>query len=100
MGSDGVVEIKSVIYSTHHANIKRGSFDPTYKWQHVGHLDCTGRDWVDSVSYCSDFPEDIQLVVYRLHRADYLAEIERLRERRAEFLVLVGNIFSNDLRKM
>lgn len=87
--SNGVIEIKSVIPKTHNATLKRNSFDPSYKWQLVGHLDCTGRDWVDFVSFCSDFPVGKQLIVHRLHRNDYLDEIERLRLRRAEFLELV-----------
>lgn len=89
VGLDGVVEIKSVIASTHEANIKRGRPDPAYKWQLAGHLDCTGRQWVDFVSYCADYPEWNQLAVYRLHREDMLAELAQLAERRAEFLRLV-----------
>lgn len=89
VNKDGGVEIKSVIAPTHYATLLRGSFDPAYRWQLVGHLDCTGRDWFDFVSYCSDFHEDRQLLVYRLHREDCLADIERLRARRADFLDLV-----------
>ena len=55
--SDGVVEIKSVIASTHRDTQRRGSFDPAYRWQLIGHLDCTGRRWVDFVSFCADFPD-------------------------------------------
>jgi hypothetical protein len=89
VGADGVIEIKSVIAKTHNATLKRGNFDPSYKWQLIGHLDCTERDWVDFVSFCSDFPEGKQLLVYRLHRTDYVDEIARLRSRRDEFLRLV-----------
>lgn len=89
VNEDGVVEIKSVIAPTHYATLRRGSFDPAYRWQLVGHLDCTGRDWVDFISYCADFREDRQLIVHRLHREDCLEEIERLNERRTEFLALV-----------
>ena len=46
MGRDGVIEIKSVIASTHYATLRRNSFDPAYRWQLVSHLDCTGRAWV------------------------------------------------------
>jgi hypothetical protein len=95
IGDDGVVEIKSVIASTHYATILRGSFDPAYRWQLVGHLDCTERDWVDFISYCSDFPEGMQLAIYRLHRSDCLPEIERLKQRRAEFLRLVDETLEN-----
>lgn len=89
VGSDGVVEIKSVIAPTHYATLRRGNFDPSYRWQLVGHLDCTGRDWVDFVSYCADFPAACQLSVHRLTRKECEAEIQRLHARRAEFLRLV-----------
>jgi len=90
VGTDGVLEIKSVIAKTHYATLRRGSFDPAYKWQLVGHLDCTDRDWVDFASYCADFPPHRQLVTYRLHRAECEDEIARLRARREEFLNLVS----------
>ena len=86
VGEDGGVEIKSVIASTHWATRKRGKFDPAYRWQLVGHLDCTGRDWFDFISYCSDFPENDQLAVYRLTRAEAMDDIEALRLRRDKFL--------------
>lgn len=95
VGEDGGVEIKCVIASTHYATMQRGTFDPSYRWQLAGHLDCTGREWFDFVSYCEDFPADKQLIVYRLHRADYEDEIKRLRERRAEFLQLVHETLAN-----
>lgn len=95
VGNDGVIEIKSVIASTHYATLKRGSFDPAYRWQLVGHLDCTGRDWVDFISYCSDFPESGQLIVYRQDRDDFKEELKRLADRRAKFLDLVSETVKN-----
>jgi hypothetical protein len=92
VGSAGLIEIKSVIASTHYETIRRGSFDPAYKWQLVGHIDCTGCDWVDFVSYCSDFPRESQLCVYRVHRSDISDELRMLSERRAAFLDLVDQI--------
>lgn len=89
VGDDGVLEIKSVTAAVHYATLRRGSFDPAYRWQLIGHLDCTDRAWVDFASYCSEFPEASQLIVYRLHRGEFTEEIERLRARRAEFLTLV-----------
>lgn len=89
VGTDGVIEIKSVIASTHYATIQRGSYDPAYKWQLVGHLDCTGAHWVDFISYCSDFPEESRLFVSRLHREECEDELKMLSERRADFLLLV-----------
>jgi hypothetical protein len=89
IGDDGLIEVKSVIASTHYANIQRGTFDPAYKWQLVGHLDCSGRQWVDFVSYCSDFPDESRLCVYRLHRDECKDELAMLNERRADFLLLI-----------
>lgn len=89
---NGIIEIKSVIDSVHYANIKRGSFDPAYRWQLIGHLDCTGREWVDFVSYCSEFTIGKQLFIHRLYREEYLDEIARLNARREEFLALVSEI--------
>ena len=86
---DGVLEIKCVIAPVHHANIRRGKPDPAYKWQIVGHLDGTARDWVDFASYCSDYPEHQQLVVFRTYRGEVETELAQLAERRAEFLELV-----------
>lgn len=88
IGEDGVIEVKSVIASTHEATIKRGTFDPAYRWQMAGHFD-SGRKWVDFVSYCSDYPEWLQLVVYRVTRDEMAQEIEMLHERRTQFLALV-----------
>ena len=89
IGDCGVVEFKSVIAPVHYATLRRGSFDPAYRWQLIGHLDCTGRDWVDFASYCADFPADLQLIIHRLWSSDYRAEMARLVERRSQFLCLV-----------
>ncbi len=89
---DGVIEIKSVTGPppVHFATLQRGSFDPSYKWQLIGHLDCTGRNWVDFVSYCADFPENKQLIIHRLQRKDCDEEISQLCIRRKDFLNLIG----------
>lgn len=51
VGQDGLVEIKSVIAATHYSTLTRGSFDPAYRWQLVGHLDCSGRGgWTSSAT--------------------------------------------------
>lgn len=99
IGKDGVLEIKCVQAKPHYATLRRGSFDPAYRWQLVGHLDCTGRTWVDFASYCADFPESEQLIVYRLTRDECAAELERLRERRAQFLALVSETLNTLGRK-
>lgn len=95
VGPHGVLEIKSVTAGVHWDTMRRGSFDPAYRWQLVGHLDCSGRDWVDFASYCSDFPPAGQLVIYRQDRDDFKEELIQLAERRAEFLALVDTITLN-----
>ncbi|WP_334468909.1 YqaJ viral recombinase family protein [Arsenophonus sp. PmNCSU2021_1] len=89
VGNDGAIEIKSVIAPVHYETLKRKTFDPAYKWQLIGHLDCTERDWVDFVSYCADFPKEKQLIFYRLARKDCQDEINQLRLRRKDFLNLI-----------
>lgn len=100
VGNDRVIEIKSVIATTHYANIMRGTFDPAYKWQMIGHLDCSGRQFLDSISYCSEFPEENQLFVFTLNADDYHSELAILRERREEFLALVQKTKQNILERM
>lgn len=92
VGDDGVIEIKSVIAKVHYATLRRDAQDPAYKWQIIGHLDCSGRDWVDYVSYCSEFPEPTQLITHRIYAESCREDIDNLRERREEFLTLVASI--------
>lgn len=91
----GIIEIKSVIAPTHYDTLQRRNFDPVYRWQLVGHLDCTGRDWVDFVSYCAEFPEEKQLITHRLWRNDCEDELKRLKARREDFISLVLNTVEN-----
>lgn len=92
VGVNGIIEIKSVIDSVHYKNLVRCSYDPAYKWQIVGHLECTGRDWCDFVSYCADFPADSQIIVYRIHKNEVETEIKQLAERREKFNQLIDEI--------
>lgn len=92
---DGIIEIKSVIKTVHYATLMRGTFDPAYRWQLIGHLEGTGRQWVDFISYCPDYPEHHQLLIYRVNRDDVQEEIQRLRHRRDEFEGLIQSIMDN-----
>ena len=87
--ADGVIEIKSVIPSVHFANIKRANVDPAYKWQCIGNLKFTDRDWLDFVSYCADFPDGKKLYTYRLHKDDLDKEFEMIDARISQFQELV-----------
>lgn len=92
VGQDGVLEVKSVIASTHYATMRRGSFDPAYRWQLIGNLEGTNRDWIDFESFCSEFPDGQQTLIYRLERKHLEKEINSLIARRALFLKLVDDI--------
>jgi len=88
--NDGVIEIKSVIAPVHFASVKRQNVDPAYKWQLVGNLKFTGRDWIDFVSYCESFPVDKQLFTHRLYAKDLEEDFSKLDIRVSEFLLLVA----------
>ena len=89
VGTNGVIEIKSVISNVHYASIKRQSLDPTYKWQCIGNLMFTGRDWLDFISYCSTYPDDKQLFIHRIKKEELTDEFKMLNSRIAEFKKLV-----------
>lgn len=59
VGNHGVIKIKSIIDTTHHANLICVTFARFYKWQIVGHQDCTNCDMCEFISYCVDFHEKI-----------------------------------------
>ena len=86
---DGVIEIKSVISSVHFANKKRGGFDPTYQWQYFLNLMVTGREWIDFVSFCADFPEGKRLYEFRIFAEDSHEEFVKINNRVADFLLLI-----------
>ena len=88
---DGVIEIKSVIGPVHYANLKRQNVDPAYQWQCIGNLKFTGRDWLDFVSYCADFPDGRRLFTKRLHKAGLTEEFAMIDTRINEFKSLVDD---------
>ena len=91
---NGLVEIKSVIPTVHYANIKRNSYDPTYKWQFFFNLQESGKDWIDFVSYCSCYPKHNNLYVYRIQKDDIQDELKQIQTRLADFEKLVSQIKS------
>ncbi len=91
----GLIEIKSAIPSAHYARIKRGSLDPTYRWQSLFNMRESGSEWIDFISYCSTFTPDKKLFVYRAYAADYKTEYDQIADRVAEFMALVTVIKSD-----
>jgi hypothetical protein len=86
VGSDGCIEVKSVIPSTHWERIEKGGIDTAYKWQIQGHLLLSGRDWCDFISYCPEF-RPRPLYICRVERDEKM--LEQLAERLEEFHALV-----------
>lgn len=89
VGSKGGIEIKSVIDWTHRNNIKRGTFDPAYKWQVLGNIWLCGLDWLDFISYGINYTEEKKLFVYRATREEYQDEINKIEPRLIDFLELI-----------
>ena len=92
VGEDGMIEIKSVVPSTHYKVIKTGTFDPSYKWQIMFNLKETGRDWLDYVSFCEQFYQPKRLVVARVLASDSVEFFEKIDTRLLEFEQIVEQI--------
>lgn len=89
VNDDGIIEVKSVIPSVHFLNVQRGSFDPAYKWQYIGNLYYSQRDYMDFVSYCAEYPDGKRLYTCTIKADKVKTEIEQLIERVEEFNKLV-----------
>jgi hypothetical protein len=86
VGDDGLIEVKSVIPTTHYNNMKRFTVDPAYKWQVYFNLYITNRKWIDFVSYCDNYFESKKIFIHRLYRDDLVHEFERMNKRIDNFL--------------
>lgn len=64
VGSDGGLEIKAPAFNTMINYLLKKQLPTIYKWQVVGHMLCTDRDWWDFLAY---HPKLTPLVV-RVHR--------------------------------
>jgi len=95
---DGLIEIKSVIPTSHYPTIKRNSYDPKYKWQLIFNLRESGREWIDYVSYCSSFPQESNLFICRIEKQSISKELEMIQRRLAEFEAMVSDIIK-DIRE-
>lgn len=77
IGDDGLVEIKCPNTATHIETLMSGNYDPKYLKQMQWQMACTGRRWVDWVSYDPRMPDDMRLFVQRVGRDDgIIAELE------------------------
>lgn len=94
---DGLVEIKSHLAPIHYEILRKQSYEKIYKWQLVGNMKLTGRQWIDYISYCGSFPEDKKLYVYRLFAKDFSKEYKMIDIRMSEFDVLIKTAKENIL---
>lgn len=92
VGESGMIEIKSVIPSVQYKRIKTGTPDPAYKWQIAFNLRESGREWIDYVSFCADFPVDRRLFVHRVHAEQMEEQFNQIATRLAEFESLVNQV--------
>ena len=89
---NGLIEIKSVIPTVHYATIKRGGYDPSYKWQYFFNIRESEADWLDFASYCSGYPDHNNLYVFRIQKKDIQAELEQIKIRLKEFEKMVDGM--------
>lgn len=90
VGKDGLVEIKCPRSTTHLEYIQAGK--PPFKYipQMMAQLSCTGRKWVDFVSFDNRFPEHLQLFVIRFEPNQ--EKLEEFENKVKEFLNEVHNL--------
>ena len=82
VGNHGLVEIKCPKLATHVHTILTNKIDRKYVLQMQAQMACTGRFWVDYVSYHPDLPDRLALWCKRVERdsmliSDMLIEIRQ-----------------------
>jgi len=78
VGDDGMIEVKCPNLNTHINTLMTREIDATYLNQMDFQMACSGRQWVDFVSYHPAVPEKARLFVKRIERNDErIAYIER-----------------------
>lgn len=78
VGEDGLVQIKCPTTKTHLEWMLAGAIPVEHAPQMLAEMSCTGRDWVDFVSFDPRLPEAYQLFVRRYERDEKLiAAIEK-----------------------
>jgi putative phage-type endonuclease len=68
VGTEGLVEFKSPLTSTHIETLLTGKIDPDYITQCQWQMACTSRKWCDWVSFDPRMPESLKLFVQRVDR--------------------------------
>lgn len=84
IGEHGLVEIKCPQPAKHLQTLLGAEIDGAYVKQMQWQMACTGRQWVDFVSFNPSFPSEMQMHVRRVTRDDKM--ISGLEEQVSEFL--------------
>ena len=84
VGADGQVEIKCPNTATHIETLLGGSIPGKYVTQMQWQMACTGRKWVDFVSYDERMPQEMVMFNQRVERDD--VRIKELENAIADFL--------------
>ena len=86
---NGVIEVKSHLPHIHFKNIKRGTYDPSYKWQLRGNMHYTGSKEITYISYSKLFYGPKRIFSYTLKYKDHEKEIDFLLKRIEQFKKLI-----------
>lgn len=68
VNEDGLLEVKCPKPATHLRTLLGGELPNDYRLQVMWQMACTGRAWVDWVSYSPAFPEHMRLFIKRVPR--------------------------------
>jgi len=78
IGDDGMLELKRKIPALHIAYLLKNEVPAEYRKQMTAQLACSGREYVEFVSYCPELPEDLQLFKIKFRRDEaMIAEMEK-----------------------
>jgi len=97
VSTNGLVEIKCPKTATHLQTLIDKKQPRQYENQMLWQMACTGREWVDFVSYDPRLPEDLQLFVHRFDRDD--KRIEEIEAAVMQFLSEVDEMIDNIRKK-
>lgn len=88
IGDEGTLEIKVVTANVQRKNIKRGTVDPAYKWQVIGHILASDGIYCDFFTYCPELEGDERCFLYRYDREPIFEK--RLFHRMNEFKEVIN----------
>lgn len=78
IGADGLLEIKCPKTATHICYLLENVAPEEYQPQMMAEMACTGRQWVDFISFDPRLPKSMQMFAVRFHRDEKrIAEMEK-----------------------